>query len=583
MYKKIYEQGRGENKHLIHLWTDEGYEKVEWNNYAYKECSPNDAEFKGLKGEPLRKTHNWDRKTPKLHFSDISAHQKFLIEKYGINDEPSTTHREVFFDIECEMGGALTEEYISNAPKPITSIAWYDKQIDWWSIVILDKKGQLKHTKTKNKEIIPLKHEADLLDTFLNKMEEIQPDMLIGYNSDYFDIPYLYYRMCNVLGENDAKRLSPIGIVKYKKNNQYWYKKDMFVDIAGVESLDYMRLHKKYSWEDEPSWKLDSIGEKYAGINKIEYDGSLDRLFEEDIHKFIQYNFVDVEILVELDKKLQYIALTKNLAHKGKVKYSEVYASSKIHDGAISAYLLSQGIIPPGRPKGESKLNYAGGYLFCPKAGLYKYMFDEDLTSLYPSIIMTLNIGRETIIGKIITDTLPEKLEAYGPYGGKPDRNNYLGLGDLKEMDPNDEIRVMDPNENIQNTTVGKVIEVIEKNNFAIAANGTFFRTDKQSVLSTILNKWFDERVIYKNRMKHCYQKGDNEGGAKNHLLQYTMKILLNSLYGATALPSFRYGLPKSILSEAITLSGWRIIQESALAANTHMNKVLRNEIKLEL
>ena len=481
------------------------------------------------------------------------------------------------------MGGALTEEYISNAPKPITSIAWYDKQADWWSIVILDKKGQLKHTKTKNKEIIPLPHEADLLDTFLNKMEEIQPDMLIGYNSDYFDIPYLYYRMCNVLGEQDAKRLSPIGIVKYKKNNQYWYKKDMFVDIAGVESLDYMRLHKKYSWEDEPSWKLDSIGEKYAGINKIEYDGSLDRLFEEDIHKFIQYNFVDVEILVELDKKLQYLALTKNLAHKGKVKYSEVYASSKIHDGAISAYLLSEGIIPPGRPKGESKLNYAGGYLFCPKAGLYKYMFDEDLTSLYPSIIMTLNIGRETIIGKIITDTLPEKLEAYGPYGGKPDRNNYLGLGDLKEMDPDNEIRVMDPNENIQNTTVGKVIEVIEKNNFAIAANGTFFRTDKQSVLSTILNKWFDERVIYKNRMKHCYQKGDNEGGAKNHLLQYTMKILLNSLYGATALPSFRYGLPKSILSEAITLSGWRIIQESALAANTHMNKVLRNEIKLEL
>jgi len=210
-------------------------------------------------------------------------------------------------------------------------------------------------------------------------------------------------------------------------------------------------------------------------------------------------------------------------------------------------------------------------------------MFDEDLTSLYPSIIMTLNIGRETIIGKIITDTLPEKLEDFGPYGGKPDRNNYLGLGDLKEMDPDDEIRVMDPNENIQNTTVGKVIEVIEKNNFAIAANGTFFRTDKQSVLSTVLNKWFDERVIYKNRMKHCYKKGDNEGGAKNHLLQYTMKILLNSLYGATALPSFRYGLPKSILSEAITLSGWRIIQESALAANTHMNKVLRNEIKLEL
>jgi DNA polymerase elongation subunit (family B) len=144
----------------------------------------------------------------------------------------------------------------------------------------------------------------------------------------------------------------------------------------------------------------------------------------------------------------------------------------------------------------------------------------------------------------------------------------------------------MDPNKrgNPRATvTVEKLIELIEKNKWAVAANGTFFRTDKESVLSTVLNKWFDERVIYKNRMKHCYQNGDTEGGAKNHLLQYTMKILLNSLYGATALNSFRYGMPLSILSEAITLSGWRIIQESALVANRHMNKVLKNEVKLEI
>jgi len=586
MYKKIYEQGRGENKHLIHLWTDEGYEKIEWNNYAYKECRPEEAEFTGLKGEPLRKTHDWDRKTPNLHFGDISAHQKFLIEKYGTNDETSKTCREVFFDIECEMGGALTEEYISNAPKPITSIAWYDKQLDQWAIIILDKKGQLKRTKAKNKEIIPFRHEADLLDCFLSRMEEIQPDMLVGYNSDYFDIPYLYYRICIVLGDKEAKRLSPIGITKHAKNNQYWYTKDMYVDIAGVESMDYMRLHKKYSWEDEPSWKLDAIGEKYVGINKIEYEGTLDDLFETDIQKFIQYNFVDVEILVELDKKLQYLALTRNLAHKGKVKYSEVYASSKIHDGAISAYLLSQGLIPPGRPHGEKKLNYAGGYLFCPKAGLYKYMFDEDLTSLYPSIIMSLNIGRETIVGKIVPESLPENLEEFGPYGGKPDRNNYLGLNDLEAMNPEEELIVMDPNRrgNPRATvTVEKLIGMIKQNKWAVAANGTFFRTDKESVLSTILKKWFEERVLYKNEMKKCYKVGDNEGGAKNHLLQYTMKILLNSLYGATALNSFRYGMPLSILSEAITLSGWRIIQESALVANRHMNKILRNEIKLNI
>ena len=144
----------------------------------------------------------------------------------------------------------------------------------------------------------------------------------------------------------------------------------------------------------------------------------------------------------------------------------------------------------------------------------------------------------------------------------------------------------MDPNRKSDNTrksTIGNLIQMVEKNNWSVAANGTFFRTDKESVLSTVLNKWFNERVIYKNEMKKCYKAGNNEGGAKNHLLQYTMKILLNSLYGATALNSFRYGMPLSILSEAITLSGWRIIQESALVANRHMNKVMKNELKLEV
>ena len=124
---------------------------------------------------------------------------------------------------------------------------------------------------------------------------------------------------------------------------------------------------------------------------------------------------------------------------------------------------------------------------------------------------------------------------------------------------------------------------MIEQSNLAISANGSMFTTDKESTLSTVLNKWFDERVKYKNAMKKAFKSGDKEKGAYYHLMQYTMKILLNSLYGATALPSFRYGMSYSILSEAITLSGHRIIQESALCANRHMNKVIKGEIKLEI
>jgi len=567
MYKKCYTQKIKDNKYKVFLWDDIGYDEIIWYNASYIE--DNEGDLKGINGERLKKITNWDRNTPNLHFHDMKPHQKYLVERYGTADEPSTSHRELFFDIECEIGGALTEEYIESAPMPITSIAWWDKQEDWWAILILDKKGELNHTKAKNKEIIPCKTESELLGKFLEKFREIDPDILIGYNSDFFDIPYLYYRMCNVLGKDWADHLSPINKVNAKKNNEYFFKRNQFVDIIGVESLDYIRLHKKYSWKDEPSWKLDAIGEKYTGIGKVEYEGNLDQLFETDIHKFIQYNFRDVEILKLLDEKLQYIALTKNLSHKGKHNYSEVYSNSVTQDGAISAYLLSQGIIPPARHANpKAKKGYAGGYLFCPKAGLYKYMFDEDLTSLYPSIIMSLNIGRETFVGRIID---------------ADDRNNRLGLNDLKKRDPEEELLVKNSKDKSTRVNVGRLVSMIEQNKFSISANGSIFSTEKESTLSTVLNKWFDERVDYKNKMKKAFKSGDKVMGDYYYLMQYTMKILLNSLYGATALPGFRYGLPESILSEAITLSGHRIIQESALCANKHMNKVIRNEVKLEI
>ena len=569
MYKKCYATRLGNNKYKIHLWDEGGYDEIEWYNTAYQECSKDQEEFKGLGGESLKKVSKWDKNSNNLHFHDMKPHQKYLVERYGIDDKPSTGHRELFFDIECEIGGALTEEYIERAPMPITSIAWWDKTPDTWHILILDKKDQLKHTKAKSKEIIPCSTEQELLAKFLEHFREIDPDILIGYNSDFFDIPYLYYRMCNILGQEWADQLSPLNQVNAKKNNQYFFKRNQFVDIIGVESLDYMRLHKKYSWKDEPSWKLDAIGEKYAKVNKIEYDGNLDQLFETDINKFIQYNFRDVEILKLLDEKLQYIALTKNLSHKGNHNYSEVYSNSITQDGAISAYLLSKNIIPPPRdPNPKSKRGYAGGFLFCPKAGLYKYMFDEDLTSLYPSIIMSLNIGKETFQGRIIDHD---------------DRNNRLGLNDLKSMDPKRKL-LLENNRGVQtHIEAERIIDAIESGGYSISANGCIFDTKVESTLSNVLNKWFDERVLYKNEMKKAFKSGDKAKGEYYYLMQYTMKILLNSLYGATALPSFRYGMSHSILSEAITLSGWRIIQESALCANRHMNKVIRNEVKLNL
>ena len=568
MYKNCYAVKKPDvwNVYDIHLWTDEGYSVEEFQNYGYQECDQYHATHWGLKDEPLKKVYNWNRETQGLHYADHTRgniHTKFLIDKYGTNDETSKTHREVFFDIEIEIGGALTPEYITQAPMPITSIAWWDKQADEWAIVILDKTGEIKAGTQDGREIIPVKRENDLIEVFLTRMEAIQPDILVGYNSDYFDIPYIYYRIKNRLGERTAKRLSPIRIVE--ERDKRWYP-DQPIRIAGVTSLDYMRLHKKYSFQQEPSMKLDFLGEKYVNQKKIEYDGSLDRLFREDKQKFIEYNFVDVLILKKLDEKFKYLDLTKNISHKGKCVYEEVYQSSRTQDGAISAYLLGEDIIPPNKDPNPivkqdaegNKLSYAGGYLFCPQTGIYNYMFDEDLTSLYPSIIMSLNIGRETLVGRLVTTD---------------DRDNRLALNDLKKMDPKDEFEVENLQRRKKILSVGEILALIEQNNLAITANGVMFRTDKPSTLSVVLSKWFDERVEYKNAMKKAFKAGNKEEGELNHLRQYTMKILLNSLYGATALPTFRYG--SVLLSEGITLTGQRIIQDSGTFINKTAEETL--------
>ena len=569
MYKNCYAVKKPDvwNVYDVHLWTDEGYTVEEFQNYGYQECNEYHATHWGLKDEPLKKVYNWNRETQGMHYADHTRgniHTKFLIDKYGTNDEISTTHREVFFDIEIEMGGALTPEYIASAPKPITSIAWWDKQTDEWAIVILDKTGEIKAGIQDGREIIPVSRENDLIEVFLTRLEAIAPDILVGYNSDYFDIPYIYYRIKNRLGERTAKRLSPIRIVE--ERDKRWYP-DQPIRIAGVTSLDYMRLHKKYSFQQEPSMKLDSLGEKYVNQGKIEYDGSLDRLFAEDKQKFIDYNFVDVLILKKLDEKFKYLDLTKNISHKGKCVYEEVYQSSRTQDGAISAYLLGEDIIPPNKDPNPiikedeegNKLSYAGGYLFCPKTGIFNYMFDEDLTSLYPSIIMTNNIGRESLVGRIMD---------------VDDRNNRLALNDLKEMDPDRSYTIQNLQRKEKILTVKEIIKTVEDHDLSITANGVMFRTDKPSTLSIVLSKWFDERVRYKNAMKKAFKSGNKEEGQLNHLRQYTMKILLNSLYGATALPTFRYG--SILLSEGITLTGQRIIQDSGTFINQEAEKLLQ-------
>jgi len=247
-----------------------------------------------------------------------------------------------------------------------------------------------------------------------------------------------------------------------------------------------------------------------------------------------------------------------------------IYLSTVLNDGAILTYLKRQGIVSPNKPTTtnpalkEIQEEYAGGYLKDPIPGLYEWIIDLDFTSLYPSIIRSLNIGIETFVGRIVN---------------RDKYDNTWSLDDLKQMDPEAIITIekLTPRQTTQQTNVkvGTLIAIIEDNNWLISAPGVMFRTDKSSVVCEVLTDWFNKRVEYKNAMKKAYKSGDAVKGEFYNRRQHAYKIKLNDVYGCYAINGWRYTDGHKMISKAITLSGQRLIQESIKFCNEWMNKQL--------
>ena len=543
-------------------------DKTGWSEFKYHrprfKIDPN-GQYQTLDGKRANAITKYDWKDNSLYESDLDAYTSVLIDRYKDSDDAAEWQNIVYFDIECEIAGALTPELIKNAPTKITSIAVYDNTTQKYYCLILDEKKQLQTINEENRAIIPFPHEHDLLHAFLNLWEQLDPTIITGWNTEYFDVPFLYYRIENQLGTNEAARMSPLRKVKFGT-----YSHDAPVELAGLNHLDYMLLFKKYNPKQEPSYKLGDIGEKYVGLAKIEYEGNLDRLFNEDINKFIEYNIRDVEILIELEKKFKFIELTIAICHLCHVPYEQIYLSTALNDGAILTYLKRQNIVSPNKPTTirpalyDIKEEYAGGYLKDPVPGLYEWVIDLDFTSLYPSIIRSLNIGIETYIGRIVN---------------KDKYDNNWTLDDLKGMDHEQLVtieRLKDDKTTSQSEIkVGQIIDYIEQGGMMIAASGAIFRTDKPSVVCEVLTDWFNKRVEYKNLMKKAYKAGDAVKGEFYNRRQHAYKIKLNDVYGCYAINGWRYTDGHKIISKAITLTGQRVTQESIKFCNAWMNEQL--------
>lgn len=612
MYQAIYFDRDKNSSTKYHYYLRDDVKGIKCFQYwptVYK--IDEDGEYETLFGDRCSPVQGkYDREDPTILEKDIDRELVLLRDLYYQTDDIPKSHNTVYLDIEIEIIGALNPTTIKEANAEITAIALIDVNTKQKICFILDKKGNIESINSNNTIITSCKSEKILLSKFLDKWEEIDPTIAVGFNSDFFDIPYLYYRIKKVLGD-DVYRLSPIG-----KIDENPYQPESPIKIGLVNCLDFMLLLKKYIMKEEPSYKLGDIGIKYAKLGKIEYNGSLDRLFKEDPNKFIEYNLRDVEIIEALEDKLKFIQLTILISHLCHTPYEYIYYNTALNEGAILTYLKRKNIVAPNKPtttnpsikelevgdhiihqRGtptiegyiysidkynvtiktlsnqfiqrnlktvKKKDSYAGGYLLDITPGVYNWLSDFDYSSLYPSIIRSLNLSIETLIGRI---KIPNQ-----------NYNTWCSLIELQEMNPDEILTIERFNKKTYTitegkTTVKKLFNLIKENKYIISANGTIYDSDKKSIVAEILSDWFELRKEYKFLMKQAYKNGDKETGQLYERKQHSIKILLNSVYGTFAINSWRFTDGYKICSSSITTTGQRFIMETIKYANEMIEK----------
>ena len=567
MYQALYFD-KEEKQYYLRDDRWDGFKTVKyWPTYFEPDEDGEYETLEGTKVSPVKRMDDW--KDNKYFEKDVDKITRFLVDHYYETDDTPKSHNIIYLDIECVVAGALTEENIKDPKGEITAVALYDHNSKKYYCLVLDKAKKMSKAESEDKIIMPYSSEKELLNGFLDKWYELDPTIITGWNSGFFDIPYLYYRIKKVLGESLANTLSPIGKIKFTPHFP-----EQPVNLAGISHLDYMLLFKKYIMKQEPSYRLGDIGKKYAKLEKIEYQGSLDKLFAEDVDKFIEYNLRDVEIIVELETRMKFIELTITIGHLCHTEYEAIYFSTMLNEGAILTYLKRKGIISPNKPTTYNPAlrtleeEYAGGYLKDPIPGLYEWVIDLDFTSLYPSIIRSLNMGIETLVGRIVN---------------KDKYDNQWSLQELKSMNPDQIVYIEKVKKNRtlvrSEISVRDIIDIIETNDLIVSAPGVLFRKDKSSIVCEILSDWFAKRQEYKKLMKKAY-KVDNDPvmGAFYDRRQHAYKIKLNDVYGVFAINSWRYTDGNKFISKAITLTGQRLLQESIKNMNIYLNKELGNE-----
>ena len=440
----------------------------------------------------------------KLWESDINPIFRCLEENY-LGAESPKLHT-AFFDIETDFDPERGFSKPDDPFNPITAISIY---LDWMDKLVTLVVPPKSYSWATAEEICDsyencflFEREEDLLDTFLNIIDDA--DVLSGWNSEGFDIPYTIMRVHKVMSKDDTRRFCLWGQHPKKRQFERFGAEQLTFDLVGRVHLDYMQLYRKYTYEERHSYSLDAIGEYELDERKVAYEGTLDQLYNRDFPKFIDYNRQDTMLLAKLDKKLRFLDLSNELAHDNTVLLMTTMGAVAVTEQAIINEAHSKGLIVQNRrsrdDQGETQA--AGAYVAYPKTGIHEYIGAIDINSLYPSAIRALNMGPETIIGQlrpIMTDRyISEKMKDNG--GNFADAwEGIFGSFEYTAVmngEPGTEITIDWETGGSDIMSAADVWRMIFDSNqpWILSANGTIFKYDTKGIIPGLLERWYAER-----------------------------------------------------------------------------------------
>ena len=543
------------------------------------------GKFQSIKGDPLSRVTSKNLKehrkelaiynNKKLYESDINPIYRCLEDNYLNVDSPKLNV--AFWDIEVDFDPERGYAAPDDAFMPITAIAVHLQWLNTLVCLAIPPKTLSMEEARKQVEEFPntmlFDNEADMLDTFLDLIEDA--DILSGWNSEGFDMPYTVNRIIKVLSKEDTRRLCLWNQLPKKREYEKYGKAAVTYDLIGRVHLDSLELYRKYTYEERHTYRLDAIGEMEIGENKTVYEGTLDQLYNNDFKKFIEYNRQDTALLDKLDKKLKFIDLANSIAHENTVLLQTTMGAVAVTEQAIINEAHRRGFIVPNRIPRDDSINTqaAGAYVAFPKKGIHEWIGSLDINSLYPSAIRALNMGPETIIGQLRQDGTKAFIEEQiakgrsfaGAWEGKFGSDEYESV---MAREVGREITIDWENGGNDTLSGAQIYDLIFESNqpWMISANGTIFTYEKEGIIPGLLKRWYAERKEMQAKLKEAIKAGNKIEEEYWDKRQLVKKINLNSLYGAILNPGCRFF--DNRIGQSTTLTGRQIAKHMAEKVN---------------